>query len=202
MNSKRHTLDSVAAKWHALPSAEAVGHAAKRLCEEYRPASSSTREFRRLLVTVVRELSRAGDKGIPRGPDALGLALAWLSAAGGSDELHLAFSVGDPEATRQTIIALRDSFLGQLQADYRRYLIVTRCPDWATRHELAKEWREHQAPAAVANHRAWEFTDCVEEILDSVGAGQRLLDQLGGLPPPLLPPSSGNGNETSNKTKL
>lgn len=174
MNSKESTLQSLAARWRDVPRANQVCDVAQTLLKNSQSAGHSTIEFNSMLVTVTGELHRACGKHETDETTVLGSAIEWL----GDDleSLHLAFLDGDTTAAQAVIVALRDALLARLQSDYRLYLLTTRCPDWKTRNALAQAWAEKQP--GLGAHQSWEFTDCIDEILDSVDAGELLLKQL------------------------
>ena len=99
------------------------------------------------------------------------------------ENLHVAFVVGEPTAAENVVGAMRDAWIGRLEGDYRRHLLSCHCADWVARRSLAEQWASRQSPESIGARQVWEFADNIEEILESVGAAQRLMAHLRGALP-------------------
>lgn len=142
------------------------------------PPARTTAEFNRLLTEAAKRFTVARGWDASNDCTVLGQAVVWLTGLGVLEDLHVAFVEGEPNAAENVIVALRDVCIGQLQADYRRYLMARYCAEWEDRHAVATQWMTRQSPECVDGRKAWEFAENVDEILESVGAANRLVGHL------------------------
>jgi hypothetical protein len=180
MNSDRLTLDGLATLWHALPLVDALNASAQTTLAivQGEPPERTTASFNQLLTVTVTGLLTAA--GLPAQGDctALGQAIVWLSDLGVLEDMHVAFVEGEPSSAEHAVMALRDACVGQFQADYRRQILARYCANWDERRELAAQWIARQPAGFVRERQAWELSGNVDEMLESVGAGQRLVEHL------------------------
>lgn len=180
MNFDHIDLDGLATLWHEVPMVEAVVTAAQCALTvvQENPPERTTADFNELLISVAERFAVASGLDASDDCTALGKAVVWLSGMGVLEDLHVAFVEGEPNAAENVIVALRDVCVGQLQADYRRYLMARYCAEWDDRHAVAAKWMTRQSPESVDGRQAWEFADNVDEMLESVGAAARLVGHL------------------------
>jgi hypothetical protein len=170
VNSKRPSLTDLATRWREVPGSEKVCDAANSLIHR----ATAAADFHGVLIEVTRALVASSGRNVSDNASALGLAIELLGDE--LETLHVAFLGDDPTATQAVVVLLRDSLLGRLQADHRRYLLSTCCAEFRSREALVAVWVEKHP--GMKGHQPWEFTDCIEEILDSHDAGEQLLTQL------------------------
>lgn len=180
MNSDHTDLDELASLWHDVPMVDAVLASAQSVLAVVleNPPERTTTGFNQLLIRTAEGLVAAAGFGAMDECMTLGQAVVWLSDMGVLEDLHVAFVEGEPNAAENVIVALRDACIGQLQADYRRYLMARYCAEWDVRHAVAAQWIMRQSPESVDGRQVWEFTENVDEMLESVGAANRLVGHL------------------------
>lgn len=179
-NSKRTSLVALGKLWHAVPLADEVCEITQELLAVVATAQvPATKEsFDQLLTTCVRALISATGRRPVDSRQALGQAITWLSALGLFDSLRLAFIAGDETAAEETIVALRDAFRDELQANHRRYILARFCSEWNVRRNLARQYLARRNAHPTVNVRPWEMTDNVDEILERNFQGERLVAEL------------------------
>jgi hypothetical protein len=180
MNGEPITLDALARIWHDVPRLVDVQAAADALISEMDAAQTAhTHEaFHCLLVRAQWALAAAAGEPTSREPIALGAAISALASVGRHHELLIAFTEGDAGSHEAIILALRDTWIADLQKHHHRLLLDTYCAAWPVRYALAREWLAQQDARRIGALRAWQLTECIADILDAVGAGERLLANL------------------------
>lgn len=176
MNSESSLLDQLVREWQDVPFADAIAAAVAEVHTEVN--ERTTASFLTFLTLTSRRLLDARAHTVGCDAEVVGQAVVWLRQHGLLEELHLSFRDGALEAPTAIVHALRDACLEEVRRDHQRLMLTRRCSTFEQRVLVASKWLESHVASSRQPRAGWELADCIDDLLESAGAADRLLENL------------------------